>query len=75
MAQYNISEKEREFIIECEGTPLISVKKIDGAKDSFTEIETGVYRWTRITDAPTDEMRMEFDRRRSFTRSIMEKTE
>ena len=43
MKQYNICEKANEFIVECEGTPIVSVKKVDGAHDSFTPIENGVW--------------------------------
>ena len=61
MKQYNICEKANEFIVECEGTPIVSVKKVDGAHDSFTPIENGVWHWTRVTDKPVREMRMELD--------------
>lgn len=61
MKQYNICEKANEFIVECEGTPIVSVKKVDGAHDSFSPIEKGVWHWTRVTDKPVREMRMELD--------------
>ena len=61
MANYIINEKEHEFIIECEGTAIAKISKMAGATDSFCEIEEGVWRWTRVTDVPTDTMRMELD--------------
>ena len=61
MKQYNISENECSHIIECEGTPIVKVKKAAGATDTFTPIECGVWHWTRVTDTPVSEMRMELD--------------
>lgn len=61
MPKYTISERDNEFIISSDNYDIIRINKIDGAHDSFSEIEEGVWHWTRTTDTPVDEMRMEFD--------------
>lgn len=40
---------------------ILTILPMEGAQDSFTEIEPGAWLWERHTEKPVTEMRMEFD--------------
>lgn len=61
MAEYILKKEGLYTVFEANGTPVIRILSFQGAEDSFTEIETGIWRWTRKTDKPVSSMRMEFD--------------
>ncbi|MBQ3004156.1 MAG: hypothetical protein IJD82_10510, partial [Clostridia bacterium] len=42
-------------------TVLLTIAAREGATDTFEKIEDGAWKWTRKLNAPTDNMRMEFD--------------
>ena len=42
-------------------TVLLTIQCREDAADSFEKIEDGAWKWTRKLNAPTNNMRMEFD--------------
>ena len=42
-------------------TVLLTITARDDAVDTFEKIEDGAFKWTRKLNAPTDNMRLEFD--------------
>ncbi len=54
-----IESFENGHVITAGGNTYARIVPVEGATDSFTEIEKGVFYWHRHTDIPTDRMRME----------------
>lgn len=51
--------RDNGFVIAVNGTAVAKVLPCPNAEDQFTPIESGVWKWTRRTEKPTDRMRME----------------
>ncbi len=47
------------YLIKEDGVAYAKILGIDGATDSFEDLECGAWRWHRRTDTPKDSMRME----------------
>jgi len=54
-----IIKKENGHVIAVDGKEYAFIPALDGATDTFKEIETGAWKWYRHTKTPVDRMRME----------------
>ncbi len=58
MNNYKITALGKDTVITRGHEEIVRIIGIEGAKDSFCEIEQGVWKWTRKTDKPVDNMIM-----------------
>ena len=54
-----IAKLENGHAVMLDGKPYARILGVEGATDTFEQIEGGAWRWHRHTDVPTDHMRME----------------
>ncbi|MBQ5649617.1 MAG: hypothetical protein IIV03_05705 [Clostridia bacterium] len=59
--EYAYRVEEGRIVLTANGCDVAYLKTVKGAVDTLTEIEPGAWRWTRRTDVPVSEMRMEMD--------------
>lgn len=61
MNGFSFIQRDGKNTLVCGGDTVLTILPAADAKDSFEELEEGVFCWTRRTSAPVCEMRMEYD--------------
>ncbi len=59
--EYGYRVEEGRIVLTANGKDVAYLRTVSGAADTLTEIEPGAWRWTRRTEKPVSEMRMEMD--------------
>jgi len=61
MKEFTFEKKESTWALLNNNETILTIRSVDNAQDSFTEIEPGAWLWERHTEVPVEQMRMEFD--------------